>query len=73
MFIIQELQTNAAGTVAALPIVTKDSREEADSVFYQKLASAAISSVACHTVMLYTHEGLVLDRKFYKHGQEASE
>ena len=73
MFIIQELQTNAAGTVAALPIDQREDRNEAESVYYQKLAAAAISSVPCHTVMLYTHEGLVLEKKYYKHGQEESE
>lgn len=73
MYIIQELQTNAAGSVAALPIDQREDRNAADSVFFQKLAAAAISSVPCHTVMLYTHEGLVLEKRFYKHEPEAEE
>ena len=66
MNIIQEIQTESNST-ALLPSVTKTDKNEAESVFHQMLASAAISSVDVHTVIMYDEHGNVLMREFYEH------
>ena len=66
MYIIQEIQTTS-GSTALLPAITKADRNEAESVFHSILASAAISSVGVHTVLLYDEHGTVLRREFYEH------
>ena len=58
MYIIQEIQTQDAAHVALLPAITKENREEAESVFYTICAAACVSAVPVHTVATYTHEGL---------------
>lgn len=66
-YIITEMQTNAEGTTAFLPQEQTDDRNAAESVYYSKLASAAISSVPIHTVTLETNEGFQLMAKCYQH------
>lgn len=66
MYIIQEIQTTS-GSTALLPTITKADRNEAESAFHSILASAAISSVGVHTVLLYDEHGVVLRREFYEH------
>lgn len=66
MYIIQEIQTTN-GSTALLPAITKADRTEAESVFHSILASAAISSVGVHAVLLYDEHGNVLRREFYEH------
>lgn len=68
MYIIQEIQTTN-GSTALLPAIVKADRNEADSAFHSILASAAISSVGVHTVLLYDEHGNVLRREFYEHAQ----
>lgn len=55
MYIVQEIQTTE--TTALLPPLTYESQAEAESAFYSACASAAISSVLVHTVMMYTEVG----------------
>lgn len=66
MYIIQEIQTNN-GQSALVPATTKTDKNEAESVFHTILASAAISSVDVHTVIMYDEHGNVLRREFYEH------
>lgn len=66
MYIIQEIQTTS-GSTALLPAITKADKNEAESAFHSILASAAISSVGVHTVLLYDEHGTVLRREFYEH------
>ena len=66
MYIIQEIQTTS-GSTALLPAITKADINEAESAFHSILASAAISSVGVHTVLLYDEHGAVLRREFYEH------
>ena len=68
MYIIQEIQTTN-GSTALLPAIVKADRNEADSAFHSILASAAISNVGVHTVLLYDEHGNVLRREFYEHAQ----
>lgn len=66
MLILQEIQTNGTQT-ALLPAATYTDRNAAESAYYTKLASAAISSVEVHTVMLHDEHGNVLKCEYYEH------
>lgn len=66
MYIIQEIQTNGA-TSSLLPAVTKADRAEAESVWHSVMASAAISAVPVHTVILYDEHGNIIQRGYYEH------
>lgn len=69
MFLILEIQVNHNDTVATLPVVPKDTIEQAQSAFYSVCAAAAMSSLKTHTVMLFNTEGQLLDRKFWHHDE----
>lgn len=66
MYILQEIQTTN-NTTALVPARTYTDKNEAESAFHLALASAAISSVEVHTVMLYDEHGNILRREFYEH------
>lgn len=66
MYILQELQSTGSST-ALVPARTFTDKNEAESAFHLALASAAISAVAVHTVMLYDEHGSTLRREFYEH------
>lgn len=66
MYIIQEMQTTGNST-ALVPARTYTDKNEAESAYHTALASAAISSVEVHTVMLYDEHGNILRREFYEH------
>ena len=67
-YIIFEMQTDKDGNVAFLPPVQKATENEAWSAFYLTIASAIMSNVFSHTVMLCTNDGQVLDTRNYVHG-----
>lgn len=69
MFMVLEIQEAQSGTVATLPPVQNETREQAESAFYMKCAAAAVSSCKTHTIMLFTHEGQLLDRKYWHHDE----
>ena len=70
MFIIQEMQTNALGEVVFLPAEQRQTREDAESVFYYTCGAAVVSAVPVHTVMTFTEEGFAIPEltKCFKHG-----
>ena len=70
MYILQELQTTN-NTTALVPARTYTDKNEAESAFHLALASAAISEVEVHTVMLYDEHGNILRREYYEHIAEA--
>ena len=72
MYIVQEIQTTG-NQPALLPALTYADRNEAESSFHSKLASAAISSVPVHTVLMYDEHGSVIKREFYEHLPEPVE
>ncbi len=65
-YIILEAQTYENNQTAFLTD-QKEDRNEADSVYYNKLSSAAISVVPLHMVSLMTSEGQMIDSKYYRH------
>ena len=68
MYVIQEMQTTD-GTTALLPALTYADRNEAESAYHSKLASAAISTVPVHTVLMYDEHGSTVRREYYEHVQ----
>lgn len=65
MYIILEIQTNE--TSALLPPLAYEDRNEAEAAYHSKLASAAISTVKLHTVVMMDEYGVVLKNEFYEH------
>ena len=69
MYAILEIQTNG-DTMSVLPVQTRDTLNEAESVWHTILASAAISTVEHHTAMVIDEDGVVFDNKSYNHTTE---
>ena len=68
MYIVLEVQKNLDGTGAIVaPIPTFNSRPEAESCWHSKLATAAISTVPVHTIILMDEEANTLRRETYLH------
>lgn len=65
MFIIIELQTNNGQT--ANIVQTRESKEEAMSVYHSILAAAAVSNVEFHTALVMDERGQYLARECYMH------
>lgn len=73
MFIVIEMQTNNGETTVVTPIKTKTDQNEALSEYYSTLASAAISNIETHTVMLITETGAVVRCETFAHATEVEE
>lgn len=65
-YIVIEMQTNG-GVTAIVPPVSFTDRNEAESRFHSMLASAAISSVEEHAVVMITNDGRVVRNEVYRH------
>lgn len=70
MYVIIEIQTFENGTIGTL-IETADSWKKAQSVYHTKLASAAISGLPVHAVVLMDNRGNPMDFQSYTANQEA--
>lgn len=71
-YLVLEIQANADGSVGIPPIASYDVRNEAESRYHSVLATAAISAVEMHSVVLLTSDGRVLERKSYNHASEVT-
>lgn len=71
MYIILEMQTN--GEQTACLVHTAKEQQQAESIYHQVLAAAAISSVEIHGAALLTEYGFLLQRDAYEHKQEVTE
>ena len=69
MYILQEMQTTGNQT-ALTPVQTFTDKNAAESAYHSVLASAAISKVPVHAVVLMDEHGNVVRREFYEHAQE---
>lgn len=67
MYIILEIQTFANGQVALLPAITKENRQEAESVYHSILSAAAVSALPMHAAVIMTNEGKVIMQQAYTH------
>ena len=70
MYIIQEIQTSN-GTTALTPAITKNDLNQAESTFHSICASAAISAVNVHAVVILDEHGNTIRREYYEHLPEA--
>jgi len=66
MYIINEIQTTADGTVAILT-TQKANRNEAESEYHRVLQYAAISTLPCHAASMMTEEGFPVMHQAYRH------
>ena len=66
MFIVIELQTNNGETSNI--VTTKNTQDEAESVFHSILAAAAISKVEHHAAVILDEQGRHIARGYYYHG-----
>ena len=66
MYILFEIQTNGE-TSAVLPAQTFAERNAAESAAHFALASAAISDVECHAVLLVDETGNTVRQECYYH------
>lgn len=69
MYIIQEIQTTN-GASALTPAITEANKNSAESIWHQKMAAAAISSVEIHTVVMYDEHGNIVKQGYYEHNAE---
>ena len=72
MYIIQEIQTNN-GQSTLLPAIDKQDKNEAESTWHSIMASAAISTVEVHTVIMYDEHGNMVRNGYYEHIKEQTE
>lgn len=70
MYFILELQKPKEGNAAYL-MHTAETAQQAESVYHQVLAAAAISKVYCHSAMIITDESQTLTGQSYRHEEEA--
>ena len=68
MYHIIEIQTNGSSSAIVTPIPSAETKNEAESIFHQKLAYAAISEVPFHSVVLIDDRGIVSMSGTYEHG-----
>lgn len=67
MYQIIEIQTTGNTSVVVTPIPSSADRNEAESIYHQKMSFAAVSSVPVHSVVLLDEDGCVLMNGSYKH------
>ena len=66
-YILQEIGTNADGSIVLSSAKTFDDRMKAESEFHKLLQYAATSSMPKKGCMLYTSDGEVVRSEFYDH------
>lgn len=72
MYAIIEIQTNG-DTMSVLPVQTRETLNEAESVWHSILSSAATSTVEHHTAIVIDEDGVVFDNKCYDHTEPQEE
>ena len=69
-YIVLEVQLNDNGTVGLIPTAF-DTEPEALACYHQTLASAAVSSLPCHSAIMINEEGQYLRNDYFRHYAEA--
>lgn len=65
MFIVTEIQVLTNGQVASITTAFEN-RREAQAKYHQILASACLSGLPCHSAMLYTEEGYLIQSDYFR-------
>ena len=74
MFIIHETQMLDENTLVPVePAVVRADYNEAMSVYYLKMASAAVSTVPVHAVYVVNEFGTVIESGFFDHRKKPEE
>lgn len=71
-YLVIEIQTQADGTVSNI-VTAYDDKNTAESAYHSILASAAVSTLACHAALIVTEEAQVVAGARYRHGQPTPE
>lgn len=66
MYAIVEMQTNG-NTMIVSPVITKETRDEAEQAFHQVASFAAVSNVELHTVVMLNAQGERMKKETYSH------
>ena len=72
MYIIIEIQTNDNGTVGTL-VYTAQTWRNAQQIYHEKLAYAAMSTLPRYAVSLLDNSGRVLESRYYTADPEPEE
>ena len=72
MYIVTEVQLLDGGQVATITVAFEN-RREATAKYHQILASASLSGIPCHTALMYTEEGYVIQSDFFRTEPEEPE
>jgi len=70
MYILQEMQTSGTQTTLT-PTQTFTDQNAAESAFHSILASAAVSKVPVHAVVLMDERGGTVRSEYYEHHADA--
>lgn len=68
MFIILEIQKTNSGAIAIVPPASYSDRNHAEEKYHQSLATAAVSSVDVHSVVMLSDTGDRIKGETYYHG-----
>lgn len=72
MYIIIEIQTNANGTLGILTYTAQEWRN-AQQIYHEKLAYAAMSTLPRYSVVLLDNSGNMLESRYYTAEPEPEE
>ncbi len=72
-YLVVEIQTFESGAVSVLPAFAYDNQNSAESKYHSLLATAAISKLAKHAVVMMSEEGFQIKRECYIHETETEE
>ena len=72
MFIVTEIQMLAEGQIASITVAFEN-RREAQAKYHQILASACLSGLPCHSALLYTEEGFLIQSDYFRTEPEKQE
>lgn len=71
-YIVEEIQTFDTGTIAT-PAYSYDTHEDAEAKFLTLAAGAVKSALPKHTIVWFTDDGRLVDRRSYTHVQPEPE
>lgn len=72
MYIVIEIQTNADNTIGNF-VWAYESQEDAEAKWHSVLATAAKSSLPCHSCVILRNDGLQIAGQSYKHEEVTNE
>lgn len=65
MFLVTEVQVLETGQVATVTVAFEN-RREATARYHQILASASLSGLPCHSAVMFTEEGYLIQSDYFR-------